>query len=839
MKTPPSVPKASAPGSRRPTVRGGALSAVVAVAVAAFVSLGLPTPVAAHASAPALPEAAQTAETVEAVVIEGNDLIAADAWLAHLSVEPGDPVDREALRGEFRRLWDTGFADDLRLELRPGPGGGKIVVFVVHERPRIAAVEFVGSEELDDDEIREKLEEEDALMPLDAPYDPDRVVKAREVIAALLVDKGRTEGAVESEITQSDDGVRIVFQIRDEQQVRIRRVRFTGVEALDEWVLRWAMRKTRESHALGALLGGSTYTEEQYGEDIESVRQEYLKRGYLDVSFGPPQIEYEDGHSRTFLFWKRPKRWMDITIPVAEGDQYRVGEVTVEGAEVFPAELVRGFFPLARGEVYDESRVNDGLESLREIYGARGYVQFTGFPTWRRNEAEKIVDVVVNLAEEDQFLVNRIEFRGNSTTKDRVIRREMWLNEQDIMNMELLKASIQRINQLGYFRPIEQPDIQPSPEDETKLDITLDLVEENRNQLTFGAGVSGLEGFFANASFGTTNFLGRGETANFTIQAGNRTQNYQIAITDPYFMDKPVTLGFDVFRRTLKLREFTRDDIGGRLVFGLPIGRWSRAFLNYGYSVITIREPDPDIVLNLYDLYYNSTYLDPRFYGLSGNFRESKLSPSYVYNTVDHPIFPSSGKKLTASFDIAGGRLGGNVHYYKPTLEGVLHTRVIGGTSLGFRVMGSYLHGYGGVPPADGEPIDIFDVEQTGVPYYNRFFLGGEYQIRGFYIRSVGPRNENGQLLGGNKMLLFNAEYSIPLAGPLRAILFFDAGNAFAEEDAWSFSMLQNFRTSTGIEMRVFIPMLNVPFRLIFAYNPHRDYYHRPTAFVFGIGTTF
>ena len=404
------------------------------------------------------------------------------------------------------------------------------------------------------------------------------------------------------------------------------------------------MKKTRESHALGALLGGSTYTEEQYGEDIESVRQEYLKRGYLDVSFGPPQMSYEDGHSRSFLFWKRPKRWMDITIPVVEGEQYRVGEVTVEGAEVLPAEIVRGFFPLVAGAVYDESQVNDGLESLREIYGARGYVQFTGFPTWRRREepetGEKIVDVVVNLAEEDQFLVNRIEFRGNSTTKDRVIRREMWLNEQDIMNMELLKASIQRINQLGYFRPIEQPEIQPSPEDETKLDITLDLVEENRNQLTFGAGVSGLEGFFANASFGTTNFLGRGETANFTIQAGNRTQNYQIAITDPYFMDKPVTLGFDVFRRTLKLREFTRDDIGGRIVFGLPIGRWSRAFLNYGYSVITVREPDPDIVLNLYDLYYNSTYLDPRFFGLSGNFRESKISPTYVYNTVDHPIFP-------------------------------------------------------------------------------------------------------------------------------------------------------------------------------------------------------
>ena len=788
---------------------------------------------------PAAPRAAQQTETVEAVLIEGNDLIAADAWLAHLTVKAGDPVDREALRAEFRTLWDTGFADDMRLELRDGPGGGKLVVFVVHERPRVVTLEFLGSEELDSDDILEKLEEEGSEIVVGAPYDPDKVVRAREIIEEMLVDKGRTEGAVVSSITEVDSGVQVVFNINDEQQIRIRQIRFEGIEALDEWPLRWAMKKTRESHALGALLGGATYTEEQYAEDIEAVRQEYLKQGYLDVSFGPPQFAYEDGHARQFLFWKRPRRWMDITIPVVEGDQYRVGEVTVEGAEVFPSEFVRAFFPIQTGEVYDESRVNDALDSLREVYGARGYVQFTGFPTWHRRPEERVVDVVINLAEEDQFRVNRIEFRGNSTTKDRVIRREMWLNEQDIMNMELLKASIQRINQLGYFRPIEQPIIEPSPDDDTKLDITLDVVEENRNQLTFGAGVSGLEGLFVNASFGTTNFLGRGETANFTVQTGSRTQNYQIAITDPYFMDKPITLGFDVFSRVLKLREFTRGDIGGRIVFGVPLGRWSRAFLNYGYSVITVSEPDPDIVLNLYDLYYNSTYLDPRFYGLSGNFRESKISPTFVYNTVDHPIFPSTGRKATASFDIAGGRLGGNVHYYKPTLELVHHMRVIGNTSLGMRVMGSYLHGYGGVAPPAGEEIDIFDVEQTGVPYYNRFFLGGEYQIRGYYIRSVGPRNERGQLLGGNKMLLFNAEYAIPLAGPLRAILFFDAGNAFAEEENWNLSMLQNFRTSTGIEMRVFIPMLNVPFRLIFAYNPHRDYYHRPTAFVFGIGTTF
>jgi len=197
----------------------------------------------APAAVPAPPAAIQAAETVEAVLIEGNDLIAADAWLAHLTVKPGDPVDREALRAEFRTLWNTGFADDMRLELRDGSRGGKVVVFVVHERPRVVTLEFLGSEELDDGDILEKLEEEDSVIGVGAPYDPDKVVRAREIIEEMLVDKGRTEGAVASQITEDDTGVKIVFNINDEQQIRIRRVRFEGIEALDEWPLRWAMKK--------------------------------------------------------------------------------------------------------------------------------------------------------------------------------------------------------------------------------------------------------------------------------------------------------------------------------------------------------------------------------------------------------------------------------------------------------------------------------------------------------------------------------------------------------------------------------------------------------------------
>jgi outer membrane protein insertion porin family len=420
----------------------------------------------------------------------------------------------------------------------------------------------------------------------------------------------------------------------------------------------------------------------------------------------------------------------------------------------------------------------------------------------------------------------------------------MWLNEQDVMNMELLKMSIRRINQLGYFQPIEEPEIQPVANTDNKLDITLRLAEQNRNQFTFGGGVSGLEGAFINLAFSTTNFLGRGETASFALQTGSRTRNFQIAITDPYFMDLPITAGFDLFKRTLRLPQFTRQDTGGSLIWGIPVKRFSRLFLSYNYSVIETSEPDPDLVLTPYDLYTDSRYLDPRFYGIQGNFTQSKVSPSFVHNTTDNPLFPFRGKRYTTSFEVAGGVLGGTVNYYKPTFEGVWYLPVSRTTNLGFRTMFSWLQGYAESRVIDGE-IDettgdiILDVQQTGIPFYERFFLGGENQIRGYDIRTVGPRDPLGRFIGGNKMMLFNAEYYIPLAGPLRLVMFFDAGQAYAENTDWSLAMFKDLRTSTGAEMRFFVPVLNVPFRLIWAYNPHRDAFQPATAFRFGIGTTF
>jgi outer membrane protein insertion porin family len=423
-------------------------------------------------------------------------------------------------------------------------------------------------------------------------------------------------------------------------------------------------------------------------------------------------------------------------------------------------------------------------------------------------------------------------------TKDKVIRREVYLNEGDVFNTDSLKQSIRRINQLGYFKPMEGvPQLSQNAKADDKLDVTFKLEEQNRNQFTFGAGVSGLEGFFINASFQTSNFLGLGETFALSAQSGKRTTNYQLAITEPYLFDRPITAGFDLYKRRLEYQTFESqhiqgyvdDRVGLSLISGLPVGRWSRAFINYSYEIVTI-ETSADATQDPLLTTISTTATNPFFVEDLGTRHESKLTPSIVYNSVDNPWTPRSGFKLSAVGQLAGGPLGGNVSYFKPNLEAIAYIPHWKLTALGLRAEAGWVIPFGNTAEVDPK------TGRTRLPFYQRFRLGGETQIRGYNVTTVGPRDAAGNAIGGTKFMLFNAEYYIDIAGPLRGVLFFDAGQAFLEDEPMDFGKL---RTSTGVELRFIMPVLNVPFRLVYAWNLHRDDFQPATRFGFFIGTTF
>jgi outer membrane protein insertion porin family len=830
--------------------------AAILVAPAAFAQDAAPPPdTAVNQPAPAPPDAAgaaaaeepaadDTLPIVERVEISGNQYLQKETLLFYVSTKPGERYDERRLKDDFRRLWDTGFINDLLLDVRDGQTG-KVVTFVLQENKRIQIVDYRGSKALTNSNIEDKLKEQEATIRVDSFYDPAKAKKVESIIKQMLAEKGRPFATVRHDAKSiGPAGVQLSFIIDEGARAKVKEVTFTGNQVFSDGKLRGQMKKIKgKEGGLFSLFtapmrwGKSTYSEEKWSDPREGdkarLQDFYLNHGYVTASVGEPRITYVDGGSK-----KKPVKYMKIEIPVSEGDQYRVGEISFKGMTVFKEEYIRPLFKMQPGDVYKESRFQKTYDKLRDAYGTQGYFQWTVGTQRKPDPARKVVDVTVNMDEDKRYYVGKINFTGNDSTRDKVIRREVYMNEGDVFNTEALKLSIRRINQLGYFKPMEgPPHIAPSEAGEDKLDVTFKVEEQNRNQFTFGGGVSGLEGTFINASFSTSNFLGAGETLQLSAQSGRRTKNYQFAVTEPYLFDRPITAGFDLFTRKITYETYqnvvgyTQESTGMSLVFGIPVGRFSRLFTNYAYEIVNIEGLNNLLgVTDEVDPTTGQPVFDPFFFGEEGRHRESRLTPSFVHNTVDNPYSPRSGIKLTSTVQFAGGPLGGDLNYLKPNVEAVFYVPHTKRTALGLRADVGYILPYQETAVVD--PI----TGRNQLPLYQRYFLGGETQIRGVNIRSVGPVDQFNRALGGNKYMLFNAEYYFDIGGPLRFLLFYDAGQAFLENQGFDFKQL---RTSTGVELRFIMPVLNVPFRLIYAWNPQRDSFQPPSAFKFAVGTTF
>ncbi len=797
------------------------------------------------------------------------------------------PYDEQAVLDDFKRLWATNFLEDLSIDVQDMPyeNGvvGKHIIFNMEERERLKIVEYTGSKKIDRSKIDEKLKEAGIQLRLDSFIDEGSIRRVESILRDMFGEKGYQFAEITHELKPMPSGpklVRLTFTMTEGPKVKIRTVDLDGNQAVSDRALVRQLKNNKPHWWLSWISGRGTYNEAKFEEDADKIVEYYRNKGYIQARVGQPELKVL-GDSED-----KDTRWVQLRIPITEGERYRVGEFGFDGNTVVKAEGLRPLFKMKPGDWYSEKAIRKGLEKAREVYGSGGYFEFTGYPDLKPRDQQPgappeaiaaeakpkqpIVDVTMRMQEGKQYFINRITFVGNTTTRDNVIRREIRLFEGNIFNTEALKYSIKRLNQLGYFKNLEggkDVDVAKTPNVEGKVDLTLKLEEQNRNQLTFGAGVSQWEGFFGQLAFQTANFMGRGEALTLSLQAGSRAQNYQLAFTEPFLFDRNITGGFNIFRRQINyISQFTQRSNGGDVSFGFPVADFARMFLSYSYEQVRVLDLNPayeDPVL----LAQNPYLRDSLLIGQGGHRTISKVVPSYVYNTVDNPIFPTSGKRLTLSTDIAG--LGGNTSYLKPSIEGVWFVPHTARTSFGGRVQYQLIRPYG---------------DTTTLPIFEKLFQGGEYSIRGYDIRSVGPRDPvTGLVLGGNKSLLFNAEYLITIAGPVRLVLFYDAGqvrdlgqsfgwkedvtrvvypNAPLLIDPFAVSSLKDpnapgpqtvtvgqtsaFKTSTGAEIRFFMPVLNVPFRLIFAYNPQRtgvlDNNLQPAkklTFRFAVGSTF
>lgn len=775
--------------------------------------------------APVAPTGNLTNQVIERFEAVGNTSVASDTIRVYLGVSPGDAYNPEIIQKNFQNLWQTGLFDDIRIEADQGDSG-VVVRAIVKERPRIASVEYRGNKELNAQKVGEALERDKIDLHVGNTIEQTLVRRAAESIKRAYAEGG-FEGVSVDAITEDlgEPGEKkIVFVINEGVKAKVASIDFTGNTAFSDRRLRSQMKEVRKHSLYTWIRKKNLYIPSKLDEDLEHIKNFYQDHGYQKVSFGDPQIKTE-------------KKRVRITIPVKEGEVHTFGDVTVTGNTVFTSEQIIGNWPLKKGEVLRRKPMQARIDAFDEAYRMRGYIYAYVDPEFV-DKGNNVIDVNVRVFEGEQFRLGRLEFEGNTTTKDKVLRREIFLEEGMIMDMETFKQSLYKLGQLGYFKVTDNPDFKVNPESKT-VDITVKGIEEGKNDVQFGGGYSEGGGFFMQAQFATRNFLGEGENFSLGYQRGQRTNYFSIAYSDPWFLDTPNSLGVSVYNRETVLPQafgYEQRGKGGTIAYGYRLRRFDSLSVLYGYerarSVYeTVETPDP-----------NGNIPVPAITDL--RFTTSTIVPSYRFDSRDNPFDTTRGARLNIGLAYSGGVIGGTIDMFKPTIGATKFFRMSRKSAFSVNVEGGYILPFGNRDDCAYTYDELkTNITQLCIPTSERFLVGGESSVRGFRYGTLGPYENypfNGlttlRPAGGYSYHTYNLEYLYRINDPLRFVLFADAGKAYGYKENIDFGKL---RYSFGAELRVFLPVFQFPLRFIYAVNPRPEDKDDFEGFQFTIGNTF
>ncbi|MFY9803829.1 MAG: outer membrane protein assembly factor BamA [Candidatus Acidiferrales bacterium] len=772
---------------------------------------------------------------IERIEFIGNRRIQRDTLLARIFSRPGDPYSEEAVRRDFQALWNTQFFEDIRLEVEDSPDqpNAKIVVFYVQERPIIRRIEYKGNKSITESDILDAFKDKKVGLSVESQFDPTKIKRAEVVIKELLAEHGRQFATVKPtyERIAATNAVKLVFNIDEGPKVKVGTIKFVGAKAFSDRKLVRSMHNDRP-YAIPLYITeipvlSKTYDKAKLDEDLGvGVRGIYQDHGYFKVNVSDPVVKISDDvRSGIPGPWpvigsKNGKR-ADITITIDEGEQYRMGKLNFRSADpdqglVFKPEFLAGVFPLKPGDIFAADKIRKALDNYKKLYGGYGYIDFVATPLTDIDDTKKLVNLTMEFDQQKQFFVRRIEFSGNTTTRDKVIRRELLLDEGQVFDNRRWELSLLRLNQLNYFDTIkpENAELKRNVKAGT-VDIKLKLKEKGKQSISFNGGVSGIAGTFIGGSYTTNNFLGLGETLSLSAQVGSFQRDIRFGFTEPYLFDRPISTGFTIFSTKFDYNQakqlgifygqqvainpalqenYTTNSKGITVFASYPLRKFSftRVGVTYGYSTTNIQTFSTSAQL-LFD--------SIKFTGLAGpsalnGIESSKITPTISYSSVNNPQNPTNGKSFYYGLGFEGGPLQGNVNtitnsfvttYFHP----VNKRRNV----IGLKFQTGMITGYGG----------------KNIPPYSRFYLGGENDVRGFDFYTIAPfveipyatsqtvefynptvLNQQGRPSlqaisvpmiqfyptrpGGDFQNVGNIEYRIPIAGPVTLTLFNDIG---------------------------------------------------------------
>jgi outer membrane protein insertion porin family len=766
--------------------------------------------------------AGQKIERFEAV---GNSTVASDTIRVYLGVLPGELYNPDLLQHNFLNLWQTGLFDDIRLEADKGEQGGVVIRAIVKERPRIGSVEYRGNKDLATNKITEQLEKDKVDIHVGNTIEQTLIRRAAESIRKAYSENGY-EGVTVETATEDLAGAgekRVVFNINEGIKAKVASIEFTGNKRFSDRRLRMVMKEVKPHGIVSWIRKKDLYIPSKLDEDLENLKNFYQDYGYYAVSFGEPQIVPTKG--------RKSKQRVRLIIPVKEGNVYTMGEVAVNGNKVFTNQQLIGEWPIVKGQTIRRKPIQTRADAFGEAYRMRGYIYAYVNPEYVERPGN-VMDVNMTVYEGEQFRLGKLEFQGNTTTKDKVLRREIFLEEGSIMDMETFKQSIYKLGQLGYFKVSENPDFKVNQESKT-VDITVKGAEEGKNDIQFGGGYSEGGGFFIQSQFSTRNFLGEGETLGMSFQKGSRTNLFSFSYSDPWFMDTPNSFGVSIFNRNTKYPlsvGFEDRGKGGTVAYGYRLHRFDSFSLVYGVErslqhYETTERPDANGNVPLTDV-------------ADFRFTTSSIAPSYAFDSRDNPYDPTRGGRFLLTTTFSGGPLGGTIHILKPTITATKFFKLSKKSAFSINGEGGY------IKPLDKNCATTYTEqaetkERLCVPQSERFLVGGEYSVRGFRLGDLGPKetiNGFSSSVGGYKYSVFNFEYIYKINDPLRFVIFADTGYAYNYGEKWDVSKM---RYSTGAELRIFLPVFQFPLRFIYAINPHKLPGDNFEGFQFTIGNTY
>lgn len=730
-------------------------------------------------------------QLVEDVAFSGNRRLRSDDLFYYIKTRAGDVYNPQQLTRDLNELLSLNFFDKVesRVVTEEGVRGGVKVIFEVKELKVIRDLQFKGSSVVPESDILKAFREQRVGVSKEQNFDPAKAKNATRILRELFASKGYPNAKIDFDAEDvSATSVAVTFNIDEGYRSRIVDIEFEGNEVFKDGELRGQLQLVKETGLVSRFQGQDILDLRKLQYDLQkNVRSYMFSKGYFQARIGEPQVVGLGVRRTDFIplitlplpLISSKDDTLRIIVPVTEGKVFRVGEVKIQGNSIFSEQQLLSVFGLNKGEILNGKRLQDAVsEDLRKIYGGQGFVQYDAEfdPVFKDNPSnpnEGIVDLTITINEGTQFTLRRLEFTGNTFTRDQVLRREFLLNEGDIYNQNFVDISVLRLNQTGYFDPLDKDqDVEVrTDEEQGEVDAIVKVKEKGRQQISLNGGVSGVGGSFFGLEYSTNNLLGRGEILSFQFGFGNRQRNLQITFQEPYFRDRPISVGFSLFASSYKFfgegtflsqnqdlffdaqnptgtlttdenNLFTQNTYGASVFATAPLSeflpkrsfsRLSRIGLTYQFSATSITDPK----INQLD----PTKGIPVIFA-QPNIITSRITPTFVYDGRQpsaNGIDTLRGRQLTASFALSG--LGGDVRTYQPTVSysefiPVRRKKSSNAEVFGYRLQAGTIGSFGLSEKIRNANSLAF---VGGVPLYERYFLGSESDLRGYEARSIGP----------------------------------------------------------------------------------------------------